>query len=60
MFYTFPNGDRYNGEWNGKWIEGRGIYDFTKQNLQYRGDFKGSKQHGRGVLLRTPSGSQQR
>ena len=44
----------------GPYIEGRGVYEFTKQNLQYRGDFKASKQHGRGTLLRIPTGHMQK
>ena len=31
------------------------MYDFAKQNLQYRGEFKRSKQHGKGTLLRRPT-----
>jgi hypothetical protein len=55
---VFPNGDTYIGTWKDKWIEGYGVYNFTKLNLQYRGQFKKSKQHGTGVLLRRPTGPQ--
>ena len=48
----------YIGTWRGKWIEGYGVYNFNKLNLQYRGQFKRSKQHGTGVLLRKPGGAQ--
>jgi hypothetical protein len=54
----FSNGDVYIGTWRGKWIEGYGVYNFKKQNLQYRGQFKKNKQHGTGVLLRKPGGNQ--
>jgi len=53
--YTFPSGDSFVGTWKDKWIEGYGVYNFNKQNLQYRGQFKKSKQHGNGVLLRKPT-----
>lgn len=56
--HNFPNGDQYIGTWNGKHIEGYGVYTFTKLNLQYRGQFKMSKQHGAGILARIPTGSQ--
>lgn len=39
-------------------IEGYGVYNFNKQNLQYRGQFKKNKNHGTGVLLRKPGGTQ--
>jgi hypothetical protein len=56
--HAFPNGDVYIGTWRGKWIEGYGVYNFSKQNLQYRGQFKRNRQHGAGVLLRKPGGGQ--
>ena len=35
-------------------MEPYGVYNFTKQNMQYRGSFKKSKPHGTGTLLRKP------
>jgi hypothetical protein len=44
----------YIGNWRGKEMEPYGVYNFTKQNMQYRGSFKKSKPHGTGTLLRKP------
>ena len=47
--YTYPHGEKYEGEWkNGKY-HGQGSFT-TPSGNKYVGEFKDGKQHGKGTL----------
>lgn len=44
----FGNGDRYDGDWTGGKIEGKGVMSYGTGE-KYKGDFFNSKLHGHGI-----------
>ena len=52
---TFPDGNKYEGEWKDGERNGRGTYTYNDGN-QYIGDFKSGKKHGQG-LFTFPNGN---
>ena len=52
---TFPDGNKYEGEWKDGERNGRGTYTYNDGN-QYIGDYKSGKKHGQG-LFTFPNGN---
>jgi hypothetical protein len=52
---SFPDGNKYEGEWKDGERNGRGTYTYNDGN-QYIGDFKSGKKHGQG-LFTFPNGN---
>lgn len=46
--YTWPNGDKYIGEWKGNKKHGKGTYFYANGN-KYIGGYKDGKKHGYGI-----------
>lgn len=45
---TFPNGNKYKGEWSKGKMEGEGEYEWIEERVKYKGPYVGGKKHGKG------------
>ena len=47
--YTWPNGDKYTGEWKGDVKHGKGTYFYASGN-KYTGEYRNGIKHGYGTF----------
>ena len=48
--YTYPHGDKYEGEWKNGEFHGQGTYT-SPDGRKYEGEFKDGKQNGQGTYI---------
>ncbi len=47
--YTWPNGDKYTGEWKGDFKHGKGTYFYANGN-KFMGEYQNGIKHGYGTF----------
>ena len=47
-YFHYPDGSKYDGEWNENVREGHGIYTY-QNNDTYDGEWKNNQRHGKGI-----------